>query len=190
MSDRTASGTTDQGGAEARNEPDAMQAKPSAMQGREFLYGHLVAGVLIAVAIANFVLRHGTGAPKHPSTGLAVIGLVAALAMLPLLHTRNRFIAPFGAVIAAFLVTLPRGPNSLQSLHVLAIIFPLVYALLLTQRQRKAAIAQVKAGGGPRREARGRRRQRAPEQEKPGARPGGPARNRRYTPPKAKRAKR
>ncbi len=183
MSDPNGTAVTDDG-------RSGTQIKPSAMQGREFLYGHAVAATLIAVAIANFVVTKGPGAPKNPQTTLSILGLVAALAMLPLLHTRNRFIAPFGAVIAAFFVTFPRGPNSLQSLHVLAIVFPLVYALLLTQRQRKAAIAQVKAGGRPSREPRASRRQRAAEQGKGTNRPGAPARNRRYTPPKAKRAKR
>lgn len=184
MTDAKGTGVTYDGPAE-------IETKPSAMQGREFLYGHVVAGILIAVAIANFIVTKGVGAPKHPQTTLSILGLVAALALLPLLHTRNRFIAPFGAVIAAFFVTFPRGPNSVQSLHVLAIVFPLVYALLLTQRQRKAAIAQVKAGGGrARREPRASRRQQAAEQAKAAGRPGGPARNRRYTPPKARRAKR
>jgi hypothetical protein len=177
--------------------PDGVQGpspdvKPSAMQGNEFLYGHLVAGILIAIAIANFVVRHGAGAPKKPQTALEVIALVAALALLPILRTRNRFIAPFAAVIAAFFVTYPRGPNSIQSVHVLAIVFPLVYALLLTQRQRKAAIAQAKTGGATRtRPARSRRRPKAGSDGGGSAgRPNAPTRNRRYTPPKAKRAKR
>ena len=166
-------------------------SKPSAMRGNEFLYGHLVAGALIAVAIANFLVRHGKGAPKHPQTALDVIGLAAAIALLPILQTRNRFIAPFASVIAAFFVTFPRGPNSVQSLHVLAIIFPLVYALLLTQRQRKAAIALAKAGGGTRPAARTRRRRRSKDDATDAAGQGRtPTPNSRYTPPKAKRAKR
>lgn len=161
------------------------------MQGNEYMYGHVVAAILIAVAIANFILRHGAGAPKKPQTALEIVGLVAAIALLPILQTRNRFIAPFAAVIAAFFVTFPRGPNSLQSLHVLAIIFPLVYALLLTQRQRKAAIAQAKSGGAPKPAARARRRKRSKDAEESRAdHPKSPTPNRRYTPPKAKRAKR
>jgi len=176
------------GGAAAGTSP---QSKPSAMQGNEYIYGHVVAAILIAVAIANFIVRHGAGAPKKPQTALEIIGLVAALALLPILQTRNRFIAPFAAVIAAFFVTFPRGPNSIQSLHVLAIIFPLVYALLLTQRQRKAAIAQAKSGGAVRPAARTRRRKRSKDDQESGAdQPKSPTPNRRYTPPKAKRAKR
>jgi len=167
------------------------QAKPSTMQGNEFLYGHVVAAILIAVAIANFLIRHGTGAPTHPQTTLQIIGLIAAVALLPILRTRNRFIAPFAAVIAAFFVTFPRGPNSVQSMHVIAIVFPLVYALLLTQRQRKAAIAQAKAGGSTRPPARSARRKRSKKDEDDSSnRPKAPTPNRRYTPPKAKRAKR
>lgn len=169
----------------------AGTAKPSAMQGNEFLYGHVVAAILIAVAIANFLLRHGAGAPKNPPTTLDAIGLLAAIAVVPILRTRNRFIAPFASVIAAFFVTFPRGPNSLQSIHILAIIFPLVYALVLTQRQRKAAIAQAKTGGSAASSPRPRRRKRSKDDEADSSEhPKGPTPNRRYTPPKAKRAKR
>jgi len=166
-------------------------AKPSTMQGNEFLYGHLVAGVVIAVAVANLVIRHGKGAPKHPQTGLMVAGLIASIAVVPILRTRNRFIAPFAALLAAFIVTLPTGPQSVRGLHALVIVFPLIYAFLLTQRQRKAALAQVKAGRAarPASEPRRRRSRRAKQSEEEAASKA-PQRNRRYTPPKAKRAKR
>lgn len=161
------------------------------MQGNEFLYGHIVAAILIAVAIANFLIRHGAGAPKNPPTTLDAIGLLAAIAVVPILWTRNRFIAPFASVIAAFFVTFPRGPNSVQSIHILAIIFPLVYALVLTQRQRKAAIAQAKAGRSAPPTSRPRLRKRSKEEDTDSSdRSKAPTPNRRYTPPKAKRAKR
>ena len=165
--------------------------KPSAMQGNEFLYGQLVAAVLIAIAIANFVIRHGAGAPKHPQTGLQVLGLLSAVALVPIMFTRNRFIAPFAAVIAAFFVTFPTGPSTVRSLHVVAIVFPLVYALVLTQRQRKAAIAQAKAGAATRQPSQGRpRRSRRGKESDEADKPRAPEPNRRYTPPKAKRVKR
>lgn len=169
--------------------------KPSAMRGSEARYGLGIAAILVVVAVLNLAVRHGKGAPKHPSTGLEIIGLVAALAVFPLLRTRNRFIVPFGAVVAAFFVTLPNAPNSVKSLHVLAIIFPLVYALLLTQRQRKAAMADARSRaktrssgqssttGNTRTSGRSRRGAKADAAA-------GPSANRRYTPPKAKRARR
>lgn len=172
------------------------------MRGSELRYGLAVALVLLAIAVFNFVIRHGPGAPQHPPTGLAVIGLIAALAVFPLLLTRNRFIVPFGAVIAAFFVTLPRGPSALQTLHAVAIVFPLVYALVLTQRQRKAAMAEARArrsaGGGTRGAARGGkrsieaggRRRGDSSQKGKNEQPAGPRPNRRYTPPKARRARR
>jgi len=172
---------------------DDAQLKPSAMRGSEFLYGVGVAVILLLVAILNVAVRHGAGAPKHPQTVLALVGLLAALAVFPLLLTRNRFIAPFGAVIAAFFVTLPSTPNSVKSLHAIAIVFPLVYALVLTQRQRKLAMAAAREKAAARQAAgdtatprSGRRRKREPQ-------PTGPIANRRYTPPKGKsvsRAKR
>lgn len=174
--------------------PDA-QLKPSAMRGPEFRYGVAVALILLVVAVLNLAVRHGPGAPKHPQTGLAIVGLVAALAVFPILLTRNRFIAPFAAVIAAFFVTLPSGPNSVKSVHVLAIVFPLVYALVLTQRQRKLAMAAARSKAASRQAAGasgssasasprgGRRRKSEPTAA-------GPSANRRYTPPKAKKARR
>ena len=162
--------------------------KPSAMRGTELRYGVGVAIILVLVAVLNLTVRHGAGAPKHPQTGLAALGLIAALAVFPLLRTRNRFIVPFGAVIAAFFVTLPSGPNQVKSLHVVAIIFPLVYALVLTQRQRKAAMAQARLKAASRSASepaapRGSRRRKVEQ-------PTGPTPNRRYTPPKRKRARR
>lgn len=187
MSDQTTSTAARGGPGASRSGPE----KPSAMQGREFLYGQLVAAVLIAVAIANFVIRHGAGAPKHPQTGLQILGLLTAVALVPIMFTRNRFIAPFAAVIAAFFVTFPTGPSTVRSLHVVAIIFPLIYALLLTQRQRKAAIAQAKAGAATRQPSQGRRRRSRRSKESDEVdKPRAPQPSRRYTPPKDKRAKR
>jgi hypothetical protein len=165
--------------------------KPSTMRGSEPRYALGVAVILLVVAVLNFAIRHGKGAPKHPSTGLEVLGLVAALAVFPLLRTNNRFIVPFGSVVAAFFVTLPSGPNSIKSLHVLAIIFPLAFALVLTQRQRKAALANARSravsrSAGAAAPARARRSGRRRKEEQPS----GPTANRRYTPPKPKRARR
>ena len=182
-----AAATADSAGAELAD----SGLKPSTMRGSEPRYALGVAVILLVVAVLNFAIRHGKGAPKHPSTGLEVLGLVAALAVFPLLRTNNRFIVPFGSVVAAFFVTLPSGPNSVKSLHVLAIIFPLAFALVLTQRQRKAALANARSGAAsrssatsapPRTPRSGRRR----KQEEPS----GPTANRRYTPPKPKRARR
>lgn len=161
--------------------------KPSAMRGSEALYGAGVVAILVVVAALNFVVRHGTGAPKHFQTGLAALGLLAALAVVPTLLTRNRFIVPLAAVVAAFFVTLPKGPASLQSIHVLAIIFPLVYALLLTQRQRKLATARARAARSD--PSRTREKGRNSGKDKTPT-PVGPRPSRRYTPPKSKRTRR
>lgn len=162
--------------------------KPSAMRGTELRYGIGVAVILVVVAVLNLAVRHGAGAPKHPQTGVAVVGLIAALAVFPLLRTRNRFIVPFAAVIAALFVTLPSGPNSVRSLHAVAVIFPLIYAFVLTQRQRKAATAQARLKAASRSAnepaaPRGGRRRKVEQAS-------GPIANRRYTPPKRKRARR
>lgn len=170
-------------------QPSEDQLKPSAMRGSEFRYGVGVAVILLAVAVLNLADRHGAGAPKHPATALQLVGLVAALAVFPLLLTRNRFIGPFGAVAAAFFITLPSGPNTVRSAHVIAIVFPLVYALVLTQRQRKLAMADARERAAARQASRAAA-PRSSRRRKAEAQPTGPTANRRYTPPKPKRVRR
>ena len=174
--------------------PDDPSLKPATMRGTEALYGYVVALELIGVSILNLTVTHGKGAPAHPPTRLSVIGLIGSIALIGVVRIHHRLIVPFGTIIAAFLVTLPKVPNSLTSAHLLALIIPVVYAFLLTQRQRKATTAQARSGRSTtsraapaqrRADAVGRRRSR---QEAAG--PAGPRPNRRYTPPKAKRPRR
>ncbi|MDQ2754919.1 MAG: hypothetical protein M3R71_05150, partial [Actinomycetota bacterium] len=108
------------------------------MRGREEAYGYVVGLVLLAAALANLVVTHGKGAPAHPQTSLSVVGLLAAMVMIGTVRVRNRLLTPFAAVIAAFFVTFPKGPNSLSLIHILALVAPVAYALLVTQRHRKA----------------------------------------------------
>jgi hypothetical protein len=179
---------------------DDASLKPSTMRGSEAMYGYLVGLELIVVSILNLVVIHGKGAPAHPSTGLAVIGLVASIAATVMVRIHHRLIVPFALIVAAFFVTLPRGPDSLASVHLLALIIPVAYALIITQRQRKATQALNRAGRSGtaksttaksttatstpaqgRNERTTRRRSR-----KQGGEPTGPAASRRYTPPKPK----
>jgi hypothetical protein len=168
------------------------------MRGNEALYGYLVGLELIAVSIVNLVVTHGKGAPAHPSTGLALIGLVASIAATALVRTHHRLIVPFALIVAAFFVTLPRGPDSLGPAHIFALIIPVVYAFVVTQRQRKASQALTRAGrsgavkattakstpAGRGAEGAGRRRGR-----KQAVASTGPTASSRYTPPKPKRRK-
>jgi hypothetical protein len=156
------------------------------MRGSEQTYGYVVACVLLIVAVLNFTANHGKGAPKHPQTALMVVGVAAAVILFGLVTTRNRMVGGFGAIIAAFFVTVPQAGSSLQLAHILALVIPLAYALIITQRQRKLATAELKARGGrsrssdPGRPRAGRRRKSQPEE------PVGPKPSRRYTPPKSK----
>jgi hypothetical protein len=165
------------------------------MRGNEAMYGYIVGLELIVVSILNLVVTHGKGAPAHPSTGLAVVGLVASIAATALVRTHHRLIVPFALIVAAFFVTLPRVPDSLSSVHILALIIPVIYALVVTQRQRKATQALTRAGRSTtakstpakstpaQRGTGGAGRRRAGKQ---GGTPTGPAASRRYTPPKSK----
>jgi hypothetical protein len=174
---------------------DDLDLNPSDMRSPEPLYGYVVAMELIAVSILNLTLTHGKGAPTHPSTTLSLIGLIASLAVLGIVRTHHRLIVGFAAVIAAFFVTLPKVPDSLSTTHLLALIIPVIYAFVLTQRQRKAATARQRAGrsassrpapaASTATSGSGGRRGR-----KKASVPTGPTANRRYTPPKAKRPSR
>ena len=173
--------------------------KPSTMRQPEPLYGYVIALELIAISVINLVVRHGKGAPKHPDTGVAVIGLVAAIGLVVLIQSRHRFLVGFGAIITAFFVTLPKGPDSIQLFHLFGLVFPVVYALILTQRQNRATKAQARTGLGPRRTTPAERRAEADarRQERRDRRRGvtpastsGPKASRRYTPPKARRPRR
>jgi hypothetical protein len=158
------------------------------MQGNEAMYGYLCAAELIVVSVLNLTVTHGSGAPTHADTTSSLIGLGAAVVFGGLVRTHNRFIGAFAAIISASFVTRPKVPSSLVLTHLFALVIPVVYAFLLTQRQRKAAMAQAKASrAAARAEDRRtagsggwRRRKKEPEA------PLGPVANRRYTPPKSK----
>ncbi|MGH9057395.1 MAG: hypothetical protein ACRDYY_16285 [Acidimicrobiales bacterium] len=173
-------------GGRADQAPDD-DLKPSAMRGSESLYAYVAAAEMIAVAVLNLVITHGKGASSHPQTTLAVVGLLAAIAFVPTVFTRSRMIVPFAAVVAAFLVTLPKVPASLSTAHFITLIIVVVYALVLTGRQRKAT---AKAGGrsGARQsgERAGSRVARGRGGRSKDIAPGGPQASRRYTPPKVK----
>jgi hypothetical protein len=177
---------------------DDLSLKPSAMRGNEAMWGYLVAAELILVSILNLAVTHGPGASKHPQTALSVVGLVASIALVPVIRiTNHRFIVPLSAIGAAFFVTLPsQVPNSVRTAHILALIIPVIYAFVLTQRQRRAATAQAKAGkSSPARAGAGKaapapRRAEERTQHRGGKKASaetGPTASRRYTPPKPKR---
>jgi hypothetical protein len=174
-----------------RTPVDDSDLKPTQMRGNEALYGYILAVELVVVSVLNLTFTHGKGAPAHPPTTLSAVGLVVSVGFGALVRTHNRFIVSFAALIAAFFVTLPRIPQSLFVYHVFGLIFPLIYALVLMQRQRKATLARTgstarQTPAQRRADADTRRRER--RQQKRGAPPPPKvAPNRRYTPPKAKR---
>lgn len=181
----------EQGQHEEQDEQEDL--KPSAMRGNETIYGYVVLLELVAVAVINLAVTHGAGAPKHSQTLMSVIGLAAAAVYAGTLQTRNRFIVGFAAILTAFVVSIPQVPNSVKLYHVFGLVIPLVYALILTQRQRKAALAQVRKGkaAAPKKAADRRADAIARRQDrKRGSVPSGPAASRRYTPPRAKRPRR
>jgi len=175
---------------------EELNLKPSAMRGTEAMYGYVVALELFVVAVLNLTVTHGPGAPVHPQTALSLVGLVASLVLVLIIQTHNRMIVSLSAIGAAFFVTLPAVPNSVRAVHILALIIPVIYAFVLTQRQRKATTALTRAGRTARSNAarapatkspsaEDRNRNRARKSKK-GAQTG-PTPSARYTPPKPKR---
>jgi hypothetical protein len=182
-------------------EVDEADLKPSAMRGTEPLYGYVVAAELLAIAILNLTDTHGAGAPAHPHTLLSALGIVAVGALVAAIRfTGHRMIVGFVAIGAAFVVSYPKGPNSLTVIHFIAIAIPLIYAFILTQRQNKARMTEMKRAGsgagssgtrGGRTAAARRAEAQADRRERRGRRgvpePSGPKASSRYTPPKPKR---
>jgi hypothetical protein len=181
---------------------DEADLKPSAMRGPEPLYGYVVAAELLVVAILNLTDTHGPGAPAHPDTALAAAGILGAAALAAAIRfTRHRMVVAFVTIAAAFLVTVPKIPTSLELVHVIAIAVPFVYAFILTQRQNKARAAEIKqaragasssgssragrTGPARRTEDQAKRRDRRGRRGVP--EPSGPKASNRYTPPKPKR---
>ena len=186
------------------HQPDQeANLKPSTMRGTEPMYGYLVAAELLVVAILNLTDTHGAGAPTHPQKLLSAVGILAAIAVAATIRfTRHRMVVGFVTIAAAFVVSLPKVPSSLNVVHVITIAIPLIYAFILTQRQNKARMTEIKQGraggsgagraggkaaGGGRSatpSSRRERRRRGAEQ------PAGPKASNRYTPPKPKRPQR
>jgi hypothetical protein len=182
-------------------DPDA-DLPPSRMRGTEPLYGYVVGLELLVVAILNLTVHTGAGAPAHPQTALEVLGVVASIAFMALISVRNRTVVGLGAIVAAFFVTLPKSPNSLQTAHILALVFPLIYGIVITQRQRKAVKQTITGGRGAAQSgvaARARQRDEQRSQSRQATRQSGrrtkeapatgPTASARYTPPKAKRGR-
>jgi hypothetical protein len=165
----------------------------SRLRGTEPLYGVVVGLELLVVAILNLAVQGGAGAPKHPDTLIMVLGVAVSVGFIGLLALRNRTVASFGAIGAAFFVTLPKVPSSLSLAHIMALLVPLAYALIITSRQRKMAKGALQRGGrrAPRMsESRQSRatRSRNTTTARPAAKAAGRPTSGRYTPPKARRA--
>lgn len=184
---------------------DDTDLPPSRLRGTEPLYGYVVALELLVVAILNVVITTGKGAPAHPQRTLQIVGILAPVVFVAVLQARNRTLAGFAAIVAAFFVTLPKAPSSLGVAHVFALAIPLAYGLIITQRQRRAVGNSARAGG--RRDAAAGRKgapvSRSGDTKGKGAEPArrrgrkrkgeeeasGPRASARYTPPKTKRGK-
>lgn len=163
--------------------------KPSAMRGSEPLYGYVVALELVVVGILNLTVTSGAGAPTHPSTALGAVGVAAAISLFGFLQTKNRVLVAFAVIAVAFVVNLPKVPNSLALAHVFALAFPFAYSLILTQRHRKRMKGHLEAARTRRVVASQSQRSRRKDKDAV-AQPGIPRPSARYTPPKSKRANR
>jgi hypothetical protein len=182
----------------AAPDEDDRDLKPTTMRRPEPLYGYVVALELIFISVLNLTVTHGKGAPAHPATAWSAVGLLASIAMIPIIRiTNHRLIVAFYTVVATFLATQPRTPSSLAITHFLALGIAIVYAFWLSQRQRKAATTRTRSGSsGSSGGAAGRSSSQRSDTAGGGRKrrrdknaSTGPQASRRYTPPKAKRAR-
>ncbi len=159
---------------------------PNAMTRNESLFGYSAAALVVAAAIFVLTVTTGKGAPAHPSNQAYPIGaLVLGVGALACMRLRNRFMACIVLILGAAAASLPKTPNSLSGVKIIALVVPFAFVLVVSQRQRKAQRALgptprargARTRDGP--EARGRRR---PAPTRTPARTSG-----RYTPPKSKR---
>ena len=161
------------------------------MRGNEVTQGYVVAGILAVVALLNLTVTTGAGAPRHPAYWYSILGLVAAAGLVVSIRFRNRLISPFVAVVGAFLVTVATAPKSLGVPHIVALGVTVAYAVILSLRHpRDQRLVSPTATAADRRaaaEARRRRRKGEPEPSVPVVKR--PPANRRYTPPKATKAR-
>jgi len=116
----------------------ATNGDPDALSSNETVYGWVVALELALVAVLNVTDTHGKGAPAHPQTTLSAIGVAAAVAFFGLLRLKKRSLISFGAILAAFFVTLPPVPTSLGLYHLFAIVIAAAYGIVLISRRRRA----------------------------------------------------
>jgi uncharacterized membrane protein YgcG len=145
---------------------------------------YVVAVVVVVVAVLEFTVTTGKGAPKNPSVVLPSVALVAAAAQAISVRFGNRLITAFLGIVAGITVGYTKTPDSLSLLRDIGLFLPFIYGFVVIQRQSRAQRAitgprgrrgRGAAGGG----GGGRQSSKTPEAT-------GPKANRRYTPPKAK----
>jgi hypothetical protein len=162
--------------------PDSLP--PIQLREWEIPAAYVVAVVVVVVAVLEFTVTTGKGAPKNPSVVLPSVALVAAAAQAISVRFGNRLITAFLGIVAGITVGYTKTPDSLSLLRDIGLFLPFIYGFVVIQRQSRAQRAitgprgrrgrgAVGGGGG------GRQSSKTPEAT-------GPKANRRYTPPKAK----
>jgi hypothetical protein len=163
--------------------PDGLP--PIALRDWEIPAAYVVAVVVVVVAVLEFTVTTGKGAPKNPSVVLPSVALVAALGQAISVRFGNRLLTAFLGIVAGITVGYTKTPDSLSLLRDIGLFLPFIYGFVVIQRQSRAqrALAGPRgrrgrggaaAGGGG-----GRQNAKAPATT-------GPQANRRYTPPKPK----
>jgi hypothetical protein len=158
---------------------------PNRMQGNEHLFGYAAAVVIALGGVLDLMVTTGKGAPAHPSTWTAYIGILLAIALVVSIQFRHRMISPFVAIFGAFFVTLAKGPDSLETPHIVVLMVSVAFAVIVSLRQRRdqKALTPTLTSAERRAAADARRRRRKGEPDLP-APVKRPSPNRRYTPPK------
>ncbi|MGH9122447.1 MAG: hypothetical protein ACRDYC_10990 [Acidimicrobiales bacterium] len=150
------------------------------MSPKEQGWAYLLAGVLGVTAIYNQADTH--------ETGLAIGALaVAAAVSLTTWRMQNRLVTSVLALVAGLLNSIPQLPKKETAslffilTHYLSLFGPIIFAILLAQRQRKGEKLAYPNGRRPA----STRPRRGAKAEPPA--PSGPPKSARYTPPKPKK---
>jgi hypothetical protein len=173
--------------------PAPLPAKP--LDNREVLTGCGVALLLVATAIVDMAVTTGAGAPKHPSSTLATVGLAIVALFAIMLFQRRRRVAVPVALLAVFCEIEGNVPRSVQYEHYAPLGLTAAWALIVYMRdnrmtrQQRAEVAQARREGRPADiGVSPAAASRAPAKGRAGrGEPTGPTKNSRYTPPKPKR---
>ncbi|MDQ6839020.1 MAG: hypothetical protein M3137_11990, partial [Actinomycetota bacterium] len=115
------------------DDPD-QTGSPVRMRGNEATLGYAAAAVLTIIPVIFLTVTTGKGAPAHPVTAAAAIGVVLGLVMAASIRLSNRILTAFLAVGSSLATTATAVPTSVRPLSTVDLLAALGFAMLITLR--------------------------------------------------------